>query len=150
MNTLFLTPNGWDLAVDSNGNIAIAQDPYSMAQDAASAIRTFLGEVYFNTTLGIPYFTDIFDNGLPLNLYRAQCIQAALTVPGIVSAQVYFTSIDNRSLVGQVQITTSSGVIALAQFTQNFQVESITNTPSAKNTAIVGQAIVGLAIVGTA
>ncbi len=45
----------WDLTVDTTGNIAVASNPYSMAQDAASAIRTFQGEVYYDTTLGIPF-----------------------------------------------------------------------------------------------
>src|SRR5260221_548540 len=98
MNTIFLLPTTWDLSIDSDNNIAMAQDTYSMVQDAASAIQTYLGEVYFDTTIGIPYFTNILGHGLPINLYRAQCVQAALSVPGVQSAQVFFISLNNRTL----------------------------------------------------
>ncbi len=109
MKTLYLNPITWDLTVDSSSNIAVASDPYSIVQDAASAVRTYLGEVYFNTTIGIPYSTQILGQGLPLELYRTQVIRAALTVPGVTSAQLYFTQLSNRELEGQLQITTSSG-----------------------------------------
>ncbi len=65
MNTLLLDQVTWDLAVDTSGNIAVAADPYSQAQDAASSIKTFAGEVYYDTTRGIPYFTQILENRRP-------------------------------------------------------------------------------------
>ena len=40
-STLLLDPDTWDLTVDNNGNIAVAAPPYAVAQDVASAIRTF-------------------------------------------------------------------------------------------------------------
>ena len=43
MNTLLLDTLRWDLCLDVHGNIAVASDPYSVAQDVASAIRTFSG-----------------------------------------------------------------------------------------------------------
>ena len=105
-------PNGasWDLCLDANGNIALASDPYSMAQDAASAVRTFLGECWYDTTLGIPYLTQILGQSpIPYALIKAQCVAAALTVPGVVSAVMYITGLTNRQLTGQLQITDSSG-----------------------------------------
>ena len=41
MNTLLLDLTNWDLLVDASGNIAVASDPYSVAQDVASAVRVF-------------------------------------------------------------------------------------------------------------
>ena len=38
MNTLFLNPATWDLMVDAEGNIAMAEAPYSTAQDVASGL----------------------------------------------------------------------------------------------------------------
>ncbi len=114
MNTLYLDAQ-WDLTVDADGNIAMATDPYSLAQDAASAIQTYLGEVYFNTKIGIPYSAQILGQGFPLELYRAQCVKAAMTVPGVKNASVFFTGFQDRVLTGQVQVTTQSGaVIAVA------------------------------------
>ena len=52
-------------------NIAVADEPYALAQDAASAIRTFIGECYYDTTKGLPYFEKVFvmaeDEGLRRN-----------------------------------------------------------------------------------
>ena len=59
MNTIALSSPAWDLEVDATGNIAMATGPNAIAQDVASAISTFLGEVYYDTTLGVPYLTDV-------------------------------------------------------------------------------------------
>ena len=56
MSTLLLDRTYWDLCVDSSGNLAVASEPYSLAQDAASAIKLFQGEYIYDTTIGIPYF----------------------------------------------------------------------------------------------
>ena len=115
MQTIALDVN-WDLFVDAAGNIAVATEPYAIAQDAASAVKTFIGEVYYNTTLGIPYFADILGHMPPLEFMREQFIAAALTVPGAVSAKVYFTSISGRVVTGQLQITDNSGVTTSVGF----------------------------------
>jgi hypothetical protein len=115
MDTLYLSP-AWDLALDSNGNIAKASVPYALAQDAASAIRTFSGEVFYDTTQGIPYFTQVLGQYPPVNLMRQQFIKAAMTVPGVKAAQVYFSGYANRAFTGQVQITDYDGNITAVGF----------------------------------
>ena len=116
MNTLYLDPSSWDLALDSSGNIAMATNPYALAQDAASALRTFIGECYYDTSIGIPYFTQILGEMPPLPLVKAQFIAAVLSVPDVVSAKVFITGIVNRQLQGQVQLTDSTGTITDAGF----------------------------------
>lgn len=115
MQTLALDAN-WDLFVDTFGNIAVATEPYAIAQDAACAVKTFAGEVYYDATLGIPYFDDILGHQPSLEFMREQFISAALTVPGAVSAKVFFTSISGRVATGQIQITDSSGVTTSVGF----------------------------------
>lgn len=116
MNTIYLDPASWDLALDSSGNIALAEEPYSLAQDAASAIKTFQGEVYYNTSLGVPYFQEILGKFPPTTLIKAQFIKAALTVPDVVSAQVFIASITARRISGQVSVTNSAGLTSVAGF----------------------------------
>ena len=41
-STLLLDQTEWDLVLDASGNIALASPPYALAQDVASAVRTFL------------------------------------------------------------------------------------------------------------
>src|ERR1700688_1574579 len=115
--TLLLDRSSWDLTLDSNGNIAIAQPPYQLAQDAASAIKTFLGECYWDTTIGVPYLTQIFGVAPPaLAQIKQALINAALTVPGVVSAQVFITALTGRQLSGQVQVVGSTGQVTAASF----------------------------------
>lgn len=116
MDTLYLDPGSWDLTLDSSGNIALASAPYALAQSAASAILTFLGDLYYDQTQGIPYFEQVLNNPPPLSLYRAMCIEAALGVPGVVNAQVFFRAIVGRKLTGQVQVTDSTGTTTVAGF----------------------------------
>ena len=116
MNTLFLSPDVWDLTVDALGNIAMASDPYSLAQDAASTIRTFAGEVYFDTTQGLPYWTQILGYRPPLALIKSQMIKAATSVPEVTGAVVFFTGLVGRNLTGQVQVTTVDGGVVAASF----------------------------------
>ena len=116
MDTIYLNPNTWDLTLDASGNIALANEPYSLAQDAASAIMTFIGEVYYDSTLGIPYFDQILGHLPPIEYIRAEFVAAAKTVPDVIAARVFFSSITNRQLSGQVQVTNSAGVVSAAGF----------------------------------
>lgn len=116
MKTLLLDQSAWDLVIDSNGNIAVASDPYSQAQDAASEIKTFEGEVYYNTNIGLPYFQSILAKSPPLQLLKEDFVQAALLVPGVTSAKCFIATVSQRALTGQVQISNSSGQTSAASF----------------------------------
>lgn len=115
MNTLLLDTVSWDLIYDANGNIAMASEPYSLAQDAASEIRTFLTECFYDTTRGIDYFNAILGKAAALTFVKAQMIKAAERVPDVASAQIFLSS-KNRTLSGQVQVTSQTGVVSIAAF----------------------------------
>jgi hypothetical protein len=118
MDTLLLDTGSWDLVLNAAGNIAVATEPYSLAQDAASAIKTFLGEVFFDTTVGVPWLTQILGQTPSLALLKAQLAAAALTVPDVGSAQVFISSFNDRIITGQVQTTqASTGQTSAANFT---------------------------------
>lgn len=114
--TLLLDTVTWDLVLDASGNIAMARAPYAAAQDAASSIKLFQGELWFDTSQGVPYFSQVLGKLPPLNYMKALFETAALTVPAISSATVFLTSITNRTIRGQVQTSTSSGQIAAVNF----------------------------------
>ena len=107
--TLLLDLTSWDLVIDSNGNIAVATAPYALAQDVASAIKTFLGEVYYDTTQGIDYLGTILGQRPSLSVLQASMVNAALTVPGVVSAVCVIEKFENRQVTGQVQFTDANG-----------------------------------------
>ena len=116
--TLLLDTENLDLVVDANGNIALATEPYSLAQDAASAIKTFLGECYWDTTVGVPWKQQILGQTPTLALLKAQLEAAAETVPDVVQAQVFISSLTARAVSGQVQVTSATtGQTSAANFT---------------------------------
>lgn len=118
MKTLLLDTQAWDLVLDSNGNIALADVPYAQAQDAASAIRTFKSECWYDNTLGIPYFQKILDKLPPFQYVAALVEQQALTVPGVAKARCTITQFSKRNLRGVVEIINTDGVAANVGFTQ--------------------------------
>jgi hypothetical protein len=115
-STLLLDAETWDFVLDASNNIAVAAEPYALAQDAASAMKLFLGELYYDTTQGIPYFQQILGHWPPLPLLKSYLEDAALTVPGVVSAKCFITSVTDRSVHGQVQVTDATGVTTAASF----------------------------------
>jgi len=114
--TLYLNPTTWDLDVDANGNIAVATGPYALAQDAASAVRTFAGECYYDTTLGVDHLGEILGHAPPLSLLKSRLEAAALTVDGVEKAQLFVTAVAARAVQGQVQISDASGATAAVSF----------------------------------
>lgn len=110
-DTLLLTQGPWDLCIDAGGNIARASPPYSLAQDVASALRLFLGELWYDTTKGVPYFQTILGQTPPLSLFRELMVDAALTVPGVVSATCVISGFDEatRTVTGQVDFIDEDG-----------------------------------------
>lgn len=109
-STLALDSVNWDLTVDANGNIATTSGGAQLAQDAASACRLFLGELYYDTTQGVPYWGQLLDTGVapPDSLIVAKLEAAALTVPGVETASVTIKSITGRTVTGTVTVTSGS------------------------------------------
>lgn len=115
--TMLLDTVTWDLVLDAAINIAVASEPYSLAQDAASAVRTFLGECYWDTTVGVDYWGQILGKNPPLSLLKQALQNAALTVPNVTSAVVYISAITKRAVSGQVQVVSNTGQVSVASFT---------------------------------
>lgn len=110
--TLCLAQDTWDLFLEISGNIALATDPYSIAQDVASAIRIFQGEIWYDTAQGIPYFDRVLGHVPSMQYLRSQIEARALTVPGVVKAECLFAKFDsvNRTLSGQCKVIDLTGV----------------------------------------
>ena len=109
MNTLMLTSN-WDLTADASKNIAMATNGYAIAQDVASAIRTVLGELWYDTEQGVPYFSDILGRKVSLLMIQNEFNNAALRVPGVVKAQSTLNPLtSNRTLTGSVKVIDTNG-----------------------------------------
>jgi hypothetical protein len=115
MDMLYLTPD-WDLTLDSSRNIALCTNPFSLALAASCACRTAVGDLIYAPDDGIPYFTQALGQLPPLNDIRSMYVAAAMQVPDVVAAQVFFSSFNNRTLSGQLQVTDRAGVITATGF----------------------------------
>lgn len=106
MKTLFLHPEKWDLALDTQGNIAVATDTYQQAQDIASSCRVFLGDDYYNKGDGIPYLESILGkSGYPISLYQRHLHDRSIMVDGIVSVDVKLLQLKDRVQSGSIEFT---------------------------------------------
>lgn len=115
-NTLLLDQTAWDLVIDSSGNIAMASPPYALAQDVASAVRLFLGELWYAPNNGIPYWEDVLGKLPPATLLTSYIEKAAMTVSGVVSAQCIIDSFDAREISGQIQFIDETGAANAIRF----------------------------------
>jgi hypothetical protein len=113
MKTALLDITEWDLVLDAAGNLAIATEPYQFSQDVASAIKLFLGELWYDIGKGVPYFTDVLGHNPPITYFQALMENAALTVPGVTKATCTISQLDNRTITGEVRFTTSTGQTGL-------------------------------------
>lgn len=109
MKTLLLDQSAWDLVLDAAGSIAVATDPYQIAQDVASAVQTFRGECWYDTKLGMPYWQDILGKLPPPSLVKAEVVKNSLTVPNVVAATVTNLTLKDRKLGGSIQTTDTQG-----------------------------------------
>ena len=116
LSTLLLDQAAWDLVLDANGNIALASPPYALAQDVASAVRTFLGEVWYDTTQGIPYWTKVLGKLPPSSLLVEMINSQALTVPGVVAVQTFITGFNDREVTGQIEFVDSNNTTTTVSF----------------------------------
>lgn len=111
MDTILLDISTWDSCLDASQNWALAKAPYALAQDVQSAIRLFLAELWYDDSQGIDFKGLVLGQTPPLGVFQDLLINAALTVPDVVSAVCVIESFEaaNRQVVGQVQFTDSEG-----------------------------------------
>lgn len=122
----------WDLALDGSGNLAATSGAQRIAQDVASAVRTFQGECLYSVARGIPFRSRVFGVALPLTLIRQWIAEEAGKVPGVASASTELFDFKQASpkltvqtdqngqtgrvLSGRIRITTEDGDKADVQF----------------------------------
>jgi hypothetical protein len=108
--TWLLSWDTGDSCLDAAGNIAVASAPYAIAQDVATALSTFLGECWYNNSLGVAYWQRILGQRPPTSYVTSQLETQAELVPDVASAQASVGGTNaKRGLIGQVLITDTDG-----------------------------------------
>lgn len=117
MRSLLLDNDNWDLVVDANRNLAVCTAPYAVLQDVATAVRIWLGEVLYNTQLGIGYDTDIFSNASNAVVLAREVERIASEVSGVTAAQCTLTQPgQKRRLTGVIRVQLDDGTASDVQF----------------------------------
>lgn len=115
--TLLLDLSSWDLVLDAHNNVAVAQPPYQLAQDAAAAMQCNLGEQFWDTTQGVNYQAILGSFSAQLAQIKQALTNAALSVPGVATAQVFLNALTpGRGLSGQVQVVGVNTTTSTAPF----------------------------------
>lgn len=110
--SLLLDVASWDLTLDSAGNIATTEGGYAIAQNVANAVRLFTNDAYFDTDRGIPHFDIELGNLPPVSILYTEILKAANSVEGVATSEVEFTGLEERTLKGEISLTTTDGETA--------------------------------------
>ena len=101
--------------LDSGGNIRTATGAYGIAQNVANRVRLFTNDAYYDPDRGIPHF--VVDLGQKVNerLVTAEIERAAVSEPGVVSAELVELSLTDtddvqtdRVLTGDLRLVTET------------------------------------------
>lgn len=105
MKTLKLDNDSWDLSVDELGNIATVTGDRRLAQDVASSVRVWEGELPFDVSRGINYGNpDEIASTLNYEMNK----QARL-VNGVMDSYVVFDKLTDRKLNATIYVTNEIG-----------------------------------------
>lgn len=105
-HTLYLTPDNWDITLDSSGRLQTSANAYAIAQNVANAVRLFTNEAFFAMDEGIPHFEIELGYTRPaLSVLRARIREAALNVEGVLDAAVNLDGVRDRKLTGEILLT---------------------------------------------
>ena len=111
MISMKLDKDTWDIGLDAMGSIGTVAEPERVAQDVASAVRTFSEECIFDQARGLPYFTAILGQRAPDQLVNAYVEAEAAQVPGVSAAVSAITALTGRTLTGDIAITETTGAV---------------------------------------
>ena len=73
-----------DIYLDSNGNMAIAEDLDAVLQACEQACKTLLGELVLQNNIGIPYFQSVFSGAPNVGVFNASLRSAITSIPGVI------------------------------------------------------------------
>ena len=95
----------WDVCLDSTNNVATVDGNDRLAQDVASSVRVFKGELPFDVDRGVAY--DKPDE--VRNTLKSDMNEQALLVDGVKDSIVVFNKLTERLLNATIYITNGEG-----------------------------------------
>jgi hypothetical protein len=100
----------WDIHLNGENNLATVQDANAVSQDVASACKTHLGEVWFDTSIGIPWLTQILGKPVSAVFIQSQLEKQAKRLPYVSNARAtVVTDRKTRTARGLIAIVDTDG-----------------------------------------
>lgn len=104
-----------ELHLGEDGQIAVFTEKKAYAEILENAMRTILGEVQSNTSIGIPYFESAFSSPTDLQNWRNAVQERIRSFDFVDSIQSFITNLDyqNRILSYELRVTTDEGTVII-------------------------------------
>lgn len=100
-----------------NGNVSWTSGVESIIQHLKIRLKTFKGEWFLDTALGVSYFDDVFKKNPDLTILNAVFTKIILDTPGVLSLQTLSFDLDsNRQLSIDFSAITADGIIDYSGF----------------------------------
>ena len=114
MNISIDDSGDWQL---SGGELVLTRDAEEVRQFIIQKMKTFLGEWFLDTRLGIPYFDEIFVKRPDPTVLEVVFINQIISTPGIVDLVEFDLNLDNatRNLTLSMRATTLDGEINFSE-----------------------------------
>jgi len=109
-----------DLYLDGTHSIATRSDIDAVLNVVENSLRTLMGEIQLNTTLGVPYFETILQIQSPdVAVWEGYMIQEAEKVDGVIRVNSMRSKIENNILTYEMEILTKYGTGTIAITKEN-------------------------------
>jgi hypothetical protein len=102
-----------DIFIDGYNNIAMSEDIQAVSNIVLNKVRTNLGELQFNSNIGVPYFTTIFCSSPNFALWQKFVEDSALSLDNVTEIVQFETELNKNKLSYTMTIKTDFGSIAI-------------------------------------
>ena len=99
--------------VFENGDLALVTGREEIAQILRHELRTFIGEWFLDTSIGIDYFGEVFTKRMDVANVDAMFKSKILSSPGVIELLEFTLDLDalNRKLTLSFSVSTNEGII---------------------------------------
>jgi hypothetical protein len=108
-----------DLELDElTGTIKMVSDGDEVCQQVRTRLLFYLGEWFLDTTVGIPYFQEVFTKPAIISLVESRLKDEIISTPGVLSLDSFATNFNSttRALTVSFSATTIYGSVSSSLF----------------------------------
>ena len=102
-----------DLYLDGFGNLAMREDADALANIVKNRQQTVTGELQYNVTAGMPYFTTVWTQPRDLRIFESFMVTDAESVPGVRHVNTFAAEVNGDVLRFDMNISTIFGDVSV-------------------------------------